>query len=155
MHVIYCLQNESLKENILNVGLALSMVNLTEIVEQANATFLPTPYTIFLTKKVSNPNRIDIVYSLLCKFGKHLSGSFFEISSDFIIQLFDMLYDDIQCDDIPCVDMQEKYRIIQDGKEYIIPRAFDDQPRYAVAFFLNEIDNHYDHLKSGYIDLDL
>ena len=135
------------------------MIELNQILEKFNTAYLPTPYTIFLTKTVSNHDRIDIVYSLLCKFGKHLSGTFFEISIDFIIQLFDLINDDLVYEIV-----QEKYRIIQDGTEYVIPKAQDiptayDMPEandhtYAVAAF---IEPHYHHLnkKRNYTDIDL
>jgi hypothetical protein len=148
MYVIYCLQNKSLKENIVNVSLAESMIELNQIVKLFNTAFLPTPYTVFLTKTVSNHDCIDLVYSLLCKFGKHLSGTFFEISLDFIIELFDLIYDELVYEII-----EEKYRIIQCGTEYIIPKA-QDIPTYNVASI---IEPQYDHLNKNrnYTDIDL
>jgi hypothetical protein len=77
MYLIYCLQNESFKENIVNVGMTISEISLIQLLEDINKTFLPLPYTIFLTKIVHNPNCIDIIYSLLCKFGTHIKDSFF------------------------------------------------------------------------------
>jgi len=166
MYIIYCLHNESLKENIVNVGLAASVFELKHIVKQVNTAFLPTPYTIFLTKNVSNPKRIDYVYTLLCKFGKHLSGSFFEISLDFIRQCFNII-----CDTGDTIDtnIQEKYKIVQGGTEYSIPMADDVTAPHVtaphdttavdvtVSSFINDTDHLYDHLsyKSTYIDLDL
>jgi hypothetical protein len=150
MYVIYCLINESLKENIVNVGLADSVIELKQMVKQMNTAFLPTPYTIFLTKTVSNPNHIDTVYTLLCKFGKHLSGTFFEISLEFITQLFAIGGDAKSCDAKSC-DAKScyakscdiaKYSIVQNGTEYIIPKAIT-------------VENHYNHLKKNYTDLDL
>jgi hypothetical protein len=152
MYVIYCLINESLKENIVNVGLADSVIELKQMVKKMNTAFLPAPYTIFLTKTVSNPNHIDTVYTLLCKFGKHLSGTFFEISLEFITQLFAIGGDAKSCDAKSCVAKScdtkprntniAKYSIVQSGTEYIIPMAIT-------------VENHYNHLKKNYTDLDL
>lgn len=142
MYVIYCLINESLKENIVNVGLADSVIELKQMVKKMNTAFLPAPYTIFLTKTVSNPNHIDTVYTLLCKFGKHLSGTFFEISLEFITQLFAIGGDANSCDAKPRNTNIAKYSIVQSGTEYIIPMAIT-------------VENHYNHLKKNYTDLDL
>jgi hypothetical protein len=129
MHVIYCLRNESFKENILYVGITTSIATLTEIVEEANQALLPTPYTIFLTKTVYNENRIDILCSLLSKFGNQLNDHFFDIPPETVKELFDLIYDEP-------VDLyenikQEKYRIVQEGTEYIIPKV--DESEYAVS----------------------
>ena len=142
MYVIYCLINESLKENIVNVGLADSVIELKQMVKKMNTAFLPAPYTIFLTKTVSNPNHIDTVYTLLCKFGKHLSGTFFEISLEFITQLFAIGGDANYCVAKPRNTNIAKYSIVQSGTEYIIPMAIT-------------VENHYNHLKKNYTDLDL
>jgi hypothetical protein len=104
MHIIYCLINESFKENILSVGITPSSASLYELVE---APFLPTPYTILFAKYIYNPHCIDLVCALLGKFGKHLKGPFFEISPDIVKPLFELIHD--------------RYIIIQDDIEYSVP----------------------------------
>ena len=125
MYIIYCLQNESFKENIVSVGIATSIESLTEMVAEANQTLLPTPYTIFLTKNVYNEECIDIICSLLCKFGRQLTETFFEIPPETVKQLFDLIQDE------PII--QEKYRILQGETEYIIPKAAEAESEYAIS----------------------
>ena len=90
MPIVYCLQNESFKENIVCVGITESLSSLTQMVADINKSFLPTPYTILFTNQVYN--RIDIVYSLLTKFGRHIHGTFFEIAPDIVAQLFALIH---------------------------------------------------------------
>jgi hypothetical protein len=94
MYIIYCLKNESFKDDILSIGITKSISDLKQIVADINKGYLPTPYTIVLTKHVYNNNLHRIVCSLIRKFGKHISGSFFEISLDIVKQLFDLIHDE-------------------------------------------------------------
>jgi len=94
MYIIYCLKNESFKDDILSIGITKSISDLKQIVADINKGFLPTPYTIVLTKNVYNNNLHRIVCSLIRKFGKHISESFFEISLDIVKQLFDLIHDE-------------------------------------------------------------
>ena len=164
MPIVYCLQNESFKENIVCVGITESLSSLTQMVAGINKSFLPTPYTIMFTNQVYN--RIDIVYSLLTKFGRHIHGTFFEITPDIVAQLFALIHteeayanananeiDEIyanayananEIDQIGAnayeiyeidIPIQEKYRIIQGETEYIIPKG--DEPE--VVYTLPEV----------------
>jgi hypothetical protein len=126
MYVIYCLKNESFKDFILSVGISTSMSALKQFVTNINKTFLPTPYSIFLTKNVSNQKSIEFVYSILCKFGKHIHGMFFEISTEIIQPLFDLIPGENDAS-VPYEVIQEKYRVIQGETEYIIPKAIDGE----------------------------
>lgn len=90
MPIVYCLQNDSFKKNIVCVGITESLSSLTQLVAGINKSFLPTPYTILFTNQVYN--RIDIVYSLLTKFGRHIRGTFFEITPDIVAQLFALIH---------------------------------------------------------------
>jgi hypothetical protein len=141
MYIMYCLVNASFRETILSVGITTSADTLNQLVAAMNAGCLPTPYTILTTKKVCHENSIENVYALLTKFGTYLQGNFFEISPITLQQIFDLIYDDppvydmhahddiIDHDDISepeNVILQEKYRIMQDKVEYIIPKAVDD-----------------------------
>ena len=158
MYIIYCLKNESFK-NILHVGSTESITSLNQFLRDINKIFLPTPYTIFLTKQVSDATQIEDIYNVLARFGKQLNNAFFEISPDIIKQLFDLL----------------EYKIVQNGIEYIIPILLDtvgtnivgtnivgtniverSETIYSVpniSDMVNEIDI-YDRL-SRYEDLDL
>ena len=156
MPIVYCLQNESFKENIVCVGITESLSSLTQLVAGINKSFLPTPYTILFTNQVYN--RIDIVYSLLTKFGRHIHGTFFEITPDIVAQLFalihteeayvnananeiDEIYANAYANEIGANEIganayiQEKYRIIQGETEYIIPKG--DEPE--VVYTLPEV----------------
>ena len=157
MPIVYCLQNESFKENIVCVGITESLSSLTQLVAGINKSFLPTPYTIMFTNQVYN--RIDIVYSLLTKFGRHIHGTFFEITSDIVAQLFALIHTEeayVNANEIDEIDeiyanayaneiganeieidipIQEKYRIIQGETEYIIPKG--DEPE--VVYTLPEV----------------
>ena len=155
MHVIYCLINESFKENILSIGITTSTDSLKQILTDINKTYLPTPYTLFLTKNVHNPNRIEILYSLLCKFGKRINVNFFEIPSVTVKQLFDLV-----------CDIEENIIVVQGGAEYIIPTVDYETVQYEMVqyemvqyetmhyetvdyesiYILNELDNQYDRL---------
>jgi len=108
MYIIYCLKNESFKD-ILHVGSTESITSLNQFLRDVNKTLLPTPYTIFLTKQVSDATQIEDIYNVLSNFGKRLNNTFFEISPDIIKQIFDLL----------------EYKIIQNGIEYIIPMLLD------------------------------
>ena len=170
MHLIYCLVNDSFKENIVNVGITISEITLNQLLESINKSFLPMPYTIFLTKNVYNNNCIKILYSLMCKFGKHIDGTFFEIQPEIVKQLFDLIqnetlykndettiinnknnvdYDIYEQNDN--INLQDKYIIIQNEIEYIIPKAlcYDDNI-YSVPYIadvFNDLDNiYYDKL---------
>ena len=128
MYIIYCLQNESFKETILNFGISSSIDNLNQFIKELNRTFIPTPYTIFHTKQVYDENTIEIVYALLSKFGKPLNETFFEISPDFVKPLFDLIRDK---------DNKEKHRIIQHDTEYIIPQAINEDTYDRLYQFKN------------------
>ena len=172
MYLIYCLQNESFKENIVNVGITNSEITLNQILESINNSFIPTPYTIYLTKNVYNNNCIKILYSLMCKFGRHIDDTFFEIQPEIVKQLFDLIQNETlyknyettinnknnnidyniyeQNDNI---NLQDKYIIIQNQIEYIIPKAqcYDDDIDniYSVPYIadvLTNIDTYYDRL---------
>jgi hypothetical protein len=170
MHLIYCLVNDSFKENIVNVGITISDITLNQLLESINKSFLPIPYTVFLTKNVYNNNCIKILYSLMCKFGKHIDGTFFEIQPEIVKQLFDLIqnetlykndetiinnsknnvdYDIYEQNDN--INLQDKYIIIQNEIEYIIPKAqcYDDNI-YSVPYIadvFNDLDNiYYDKL---------
>jgi hypothetical protein len=129
-------------------------------VRDINKTFLPTPYTIFLTKQVNIPNRIDVLYTLLSKFGKRLNSTFFEISPDIIKELFDLIDNEIYNNNIYENLTQDTYRIIQGDTEYIIPKMVEhEETIYStpnISDMVNEIDT-YDRLSrnNNYIDLDL
>jgi len=170
MYVIYCLKNESFKDFILSVGISTSMSALKQFVTNINKTFLPTPYSIFLTKNVSNQKSIDFVYSILCKFGKHIHGMFFEISTEIIQPLFDLIPGEHDAS-VPYEVIQEKYRVIQGETEYIIPKAIDgeyvageyvageyvageyvageyvDMATYNISSIIHDMENQYDRLK--------
>ena len=161
MPIVYCLQNESFKENIVCVGITESLCSLTQLVAGINKSFLPTPYTILFTNQVYN--RIDIVYSLLTKFGRHIHDTFFEITPDIVAQLFALIHTEeayANANEIDEIDeiyanayanayaneiganeiganayIQEKYRIIQGETEYIIPKG--DEPE--VVYTLPEV----------------
>jgi hypothetical protein len=134
MHIIYCLKNESFKENILSIGITNSESSLQQIIEDINNNFLPTPYTILLLKNIYN-NCIDILYSLLCKIGNHINGTFFEISPEIVKQIFELIQSDTDI-----------YRIVQGDIEYIIPKA--DVCEYSTSndINLNTTCSQYDHL---------
>jgi len=155
MYVIYCLKNESFQENILSIGITTSAASLKQILKDINKTYLPTPYTLFLTKNVHNPNRIEILYSLLCKFGKRININFFEIPSVTVKQLFDLVCDNDMISD----DIQENIIVVQGGAEYIIPTV-DYESIYVypnISDIVNELDNQYDRLchTKSYSDIDL
>ncbi len=144
MPIVYCLQNESFKENIVCVGITESLSSLNQMVASINKSFLPTPYMILFTNQVYN--RIDIVYSLLTKFGRHIHGNFFEIAPDTVAQLFALIHTEEayanEIGEIGEIDqiyanayIQEKYRIIQGETEYIIPKG--DEPE--VVYTLPEV----------------
>jgi hypothetical protein len=140
MPIVYCLQNESFKENIVCVGITESLSSLNQMVDGINKSFLPTPYTILFTNQVYN--RIDIVYSLLTKFGRHIHGTFFEIAPDIVAQLFALIHTEeayanaCEIDEIYAnAYIQEKYRIVQGETEYIIPKG--DEPE--VVYTLPEV----------------
>ena len=127
MYIIYCLQNESFKETILNFGISSSISSLNQFIKELNRTFIPTPYTIFHTKEVYDENTLEIVYSLLRKFGKPLNESFFEISPDIVNPLFDLIYD----------KDKEKHRIIQGDIEYVVPQAINEDTYDRLYQFKN------------------
>jgi hypothetical protein len=152
MHLIYCLINKSLKNDILNIGVTPNLQSLNKNLHIINnTTFLPTPYKIYLTKAIYKSKSVELVFSLLHKFGTHIKDNFFEVSLDFIKPLFDLIYDDIHAnDDIYENTIHEKYRVIQGETEYIIPCAIDTN-----AIDTNAISSVvYDRL-SRYSDLDL
>jgi len=163
MYVIYCLQNESLKDIILSVGLTASLTTLKQMITDINKSYLPTPYTIFLTKYVSCQNSIEFVYKLLSKFGKHIHGTFFEIPPEIIKPIFELIPDEPYVLDSLDTDdhivLQEKYRVVQGEIEYIIPKAIDsdyvDMSFHNVSSLITNLDTYYDHLsihKHDYMD---
>jgi hypothetical protein len=151
MYLIYCLQNESFKENIVNVGITISEITLKQILESVNKSFIPTPYTIYLTKNVYNNNCIKILYSLMCKFGQHIHDTFFEIQPEIVKQLFDLIQNENINDNVDYdiyennINSQDKYIIIQNEIEYIIPKAifFDDNIDGNIDNIDGNIDNIY------------
>jgi len=175
MHLIYCLLNESFNSDILNIGVTTSLSALNKNLHIINnTTFLPTPYKIYLTKNIYKSKSVELVFSLLHKFGTHIKDNFFEVSLGFIKPLFDLIHDDIYTnDDIYENTIHEKYRVIQGGIEYIIPNtnAIDTNAIDTNAIDTNAIDTNaidaidanamssvtfdiYDRL-SRYSDLDL
>jgi hypothetical protein len=128
MYIIYCLQNESLKSNILSFGITSSLEDLKQLVKDINKnkTFLPTPYTVFLTKRMNNTNSIDKLYSLLGKFGKHIKDTFFEIPIEIVKQLFELIDDNkysVNTNNTKNNENNEKYIVVQDKIEYSIPNV--------------------------------
>ena len=126
--------------------MTISVISLNQLLEDINKTFLPSPYTIFLTKIVYNPNCIDIIYSLLCKFGTHIKDSFFDIPIETVKQLFDLIYDD-----------NDKYIVIQNEIEYIIQKVdYGEYGEYEEVICNNEllpimtIGNHLHNLDTYY-----
>jgi hypothetical protein len=169
MHIIYCLINESFKENIVNVGITISEITLNKLLESINKSFIPTPYTIYLTKNVYNNNCIKILYSLMCKFGHHINGTFFEIQPEIVKQLFDLIQNEAlykNNEDSSCIkynnvdydiyekndkiNLQDKYIIIQNEIEYIIPKEhFFDDNIYSVPYIadvVSNLDTYYNSL---------
>ena len=154
MYVIYCLHNESLKNNILSFGITSSLEELKKLVKNINKTFIPTPYTIYTIKNVNNANCIEKLYSLLGKFGTHIKDSFFEIAIEIVIQLFDLIEDNNNN-----FIINDSYLIFQDKIEYIIPKLECKEDLYAksnklikksiqsISNMLEDIDNFYDKLK--------
>ena len=126
MYIIYCLQNESLKPNILSFGITSSLEDLKQLVKDINKnkTFLPTPYTVFLTKRMNNTNSIDKLYSLLGKFGIHIKDTFFEIPIEIVKQLFELIDDNkysVYTNITKNNENNEKYIVVQNKIEYSIP----------------------------------
>ena len=126
MYIIYCLQNESLKENILSFGITSSLEDLKHLVKDINKnkTFLPTPYTVFLTKRVNNPNNIDKLYSLLGKFGTNINNTFFKIPIEIVKQMFELIDDNkysVYTNITKNNENNEKYIVVQNKIEYSIP----------------------------------
>ena len=156
MYVIYCLQNESLKNNILSFGITSSLEELKKLLKDINKTFIPTPYTIFTTKNVNNANCIDKLYTLLGKFGTYIKDSFFEIAIEIVKQLFDLIQDN---NNVINNINNDKYLIVQDKIEYIIPKLDCKEDLYAksnklikksiesISTMLEDIDNYYDKLR--------
>jgi hypothetical protein len=166
MYLIYCLQNESFKDNILNFGITTSATRLDQFVADLNKTLLPTPYTIFLTKQVHNPSRIDIVYSLLSElvYDEIIENDVYEndvYEND--VYEHDVYENDVYEHDIYENLRQETYRIVQGETEYIIPKMVEEEKNYDydvpnILNMVNEIDLYYDRLSSNhsdYVDLDL
>jgi len=157
MYVIYCLQNESFKNNILSFGITSSLEELKKLLKDINKTFIPTPYTIFTIKNVNNANCIEKLYSLLDKFGTHIKDSFFEIAIEIVKQLFDLIQDNNIINNSN--NKNDKYIIVQDKIEYIIPKLECKEDLYAksnklikksiqsISTMLEDIDNYYDKLK--------
>ena len=128
MYIIYCLQNESLKSNILSFGITSSLEDLKQLVKDINKnkTFLPTPYTVFLTKRMNNTNSIDKLYSLLGKFGIHIKDTFFEIPIEIVKQLFELIDDNkysVNTNNTKNNENNDKYIVVQDKIEYSIPNV--------------------------------
>ena len=169
MYVIYCLQNDSLKNNILSFGITSSLEELKNILKDINKSFMPMPYTIYITKNVNNLECVDKLYSLLGKFGTHIKDSFFKISIEIVKQIFDLIQD------YKYYINSDKYIIVQDNIEYIIPKSDCKEVIYAkpnklikksiqsVSTMIDGIDNFYDRLRprqnsnndSDTVDLDL
>ena len=168
MYIIYCLQNESLKSNILSFGIISSLEDLKQLVKDINKnkTFLPSPYNVFLTKRVNNPNSIEQLYTLLGKFGKNINNSFFEIQIEIVKQVFELI------DDNTNTNTDIKYIVVQDKIEYSIPNIeSEDSGDYeeviytkinktskppippkkhipSISVMIDELDNHYDRLNT-------
>ena len=74
MQLIYCLINKSLNDNIVSIGVTKSLSTLKQTLQIINSTYLPTPYTIYLTKnvktseRIDSSERIDFIYSILTRF---------------------------------------------------------------------------------------
>ena len=169
MYVIYCLQNDSLKNNILSFGITSSLEELKNVVSDINKSFIPTPYTIFIKKNVNSLECVDKLYALLGKFGTHIKDSFFKIAIEIVNHLFDLIKDD------KYYINSDKYIIVQDNIEYIIPKSDCNEPIYAkpnklikksiqsVSTMIDGIDNFYDRLRprqnsnndNDAVDLDL
>ena len=178
MYIIYCLQNESLKENILSFGITSSLEDLKQLVKDINKKFLPTPYTVFLTKRVNNPNCIEQLYTLLGKFGTNINNTFFEIPIEIIKQVFELIDDgNINAN----TNINTKYIVVQDKIEYSIPNIeSEDSGDYeeviytkinktsipsiphnlptppippktyipSISVMIDELDSHYDKLQT-------
>jgi len=154
MYVIYCLKNESFKNNILSFGITSSLEELKKLLKDINKIFIPTPYTIFTIKNVNNSNCIEKLYTLLGKFGTHIKDSFFEIAIEIVKQLFDLIEDNNNN-----FIINDSYLIVQDKIEYIIPKLECKEDLYAksnklikksiesISTMLEDIDNFYDRLK--------
>ena len=78
---------------------------------------MPMPYTIYITKNVNNLECVDKLYLLLGKFGTHIKDSFFKISIEIVKQIFDLIQD------YKYYINSDKYIIVQDNIEYIIPKS--------------------------------
>ena len=177
MHLIYCLKNASFKENIVNVGITISETTLKQLLDNINKTFLPTPYTLFLTKIVNNNNCMQILYSLMCKFGNHINDTFYEIEPEIVKQLFELIqseniYENIKkfshienndqydtydtyniydkIDNIDNIILQDKYSVVQNQIEYIIPKANEiNESIYSfpnISDISNDLYTYYDRL---------
>ena len=182
MQLIYCLINKSLNDNIVSIGVTKSLSTLKQTLQIINSTYLPTPYTIYLTKnvktseRIDSSERIDFIYSILNKFGRHINGTFFEISLDFIEPLFNLIQDDKNTDNkilqneiLQNEILQNEYLVIQDKIEYIIPFVVGPNAvgpsvvetkkvESNISSIILETDTHYDKLsryKNTYSDLDL
>lgn len=156
MPIIYCLQNDSFKENILSIGITESQNTLNQFVATINKNFLPTPYTILFTSVVYT--RIEIVYALLMKFGRHIYDSFFEIGPETVEQLFALIQDENS------IQAKNNYRIVQGGTEYIIPKGeevYTVPKPYYDRLFAYEIPNTEEDVYANdtdvddYVDIDL
>ena len=156
MPIIYCLQNDSFKENILSIGITESQSTLNQFVATINKNFLPTPYTILFTSVVYT--RIEIVYALLMKFGRHIYDSFFEIGPETVEQLFALIQDENS------IQAKNKYRIVQEGTEYIIPKGeevYTVPKPYYDRLFAYETPNTEEDVYANdtdvddYVDIDL
>jgi hypothetical protein len=124
-----------------HVGIADSVASLTEWITELNKTFLPTPYSVLVAKQVNTAYCMDKLCDLLCKFGKELNHSFFEISPDIIKPLFELIPDE----PFP----EEKYRLKEGDTEYVIPKAADEDKPISI-----DLDIYYDRLMH-YDDIDL
>ena len=159
MYVIYCLKNESFKNNILSFGITSSLEELKKLLKDINKIFIPTPYTIFTIKNVNNVNCIENLYTLLGKFGTHIKDSFFEIAIEIVKQMFDLIEDNNNVINNDSNNKNDKYIIVQDKIEYIIPKLECKEDLYAksnklikksiesISTMLEDIDNFYDRLK--------
>jgi len=159
MYVIYCLHNDSLKNNILSFGITSSLEELQKLLKDINKAFIPMPYTIFATKNVNNANCIEKLYLLLGKIGTHIKDSFFKIGIEIIKQLFDLIKDDKNNDKYEIKTENDKYIIIQDKIEYIIPKLNCKEDIYArsnklikksiqsISNMIDDIDNCYYRLR--------